>query len=213
MNIIFIAPPAAGKGTQSKLISNKYNIPHISTGDLLRNISDEKDKEYIKQQTQLGKLISDEFIVKLVYKALSDSSCDNGYILDGFPRDINQAIAYEDILKKLNKKLGYVFLLDISYDLIKQRVVGRLNCSKCGKIYNTFDSLSKPTIDNICDDCGSALIKRDDDNEKTFKKRYDTYLKETAPLISYYERKGVLHHIDASKSVEEIFESIDTILK
>lgn len=212
--IIFIAPPAAGKGTQSKLICNKYNIPHISAGDLLREIAsrDEEKRKYIEKHTQSGKLVSDKFMIDIVYAKLKEPICDKGYILDGFPRDINQAIGLDDILKKLNKKLGYVFLLDISYDLSRTRIVGRQSCPNCGKVYNFLDPSSKSKLKDICDDCKATLIKRDDDNDETFKKRYDTYLKETAPILSYYERKGMLHRIDASLSIEEVFNQITNII-
>lgn len=209
--IIFIAPPAAGKGTQSKLLSSKYNIPHISTGDLIRASRNNESNEYIKQ-AQSGGLVKDEFVIELVYNELKKIDCDNGYILDGFPRDINQAHALDNILKKLNKKLGYVFLLDINYDLSRKRIVGRISCPKCGRVYNTLDSSSKPKELNKCDNCKSDLIKREDDNEETFQNRYDVYLKETSPLISFYERKGLLHRIDASLSIEDIHKKIDEIL-
>lgn len=209
--IIFIAPPAAGKGTQSNILSSKYNIPHISTGDLIRASRNNGSNEYIKQ-AQSGGLVDDDFVINLVYNELKKSDCDNGYILDGFPRNINQAKKLDDILKKLNKKLGYVFLLDINYELSRNRIVGRISCPECGKVYNTLDSLSKPKIPNKCDICNTDLVRRQDDNEETFKNRYDVYLNETSPLIDFYQEKGLLHKIDASMSIEDISRKIIEVI-
>lgn len=213
-NIIFIAPPAAGKGTQSEMLCNKYNIPHISTGSLLRKIAseDEEKKKYIESQTQSGKLVSDGFIYEILSNRLKKTDCNNGYILDGFPRNVAQAKAYDEILKKLDKNLGYVFLLDVDYELSRKRIVGRLSCPNCGMVYNSLVLESKPKIDNVCDVCNTELVKRQDDNDETFKKRYDVYMKETAPLISYYEKKGNLFSIDANNDKNHIFEQIDSII-
>ncbi|NLL44382.1 MAG: nucleoside monophosphate kinase [Mollicutes bacterium] len=213
-NIIFVAPPAAGKGTLANLLKGKYHIPHISTGDILRSEIEKGGKyaEYIKEQINLGKLVSDDIIFELLTERLSQSDCDNGYILDGFPRNLKQAEAYDEILKKLNKDIGYVIVLDIDKEIAKKRIIGRLNCSNCGAVYNYMFEEMKPKKEGICDVCNNLLKRRDDDNEETFNKRYETYLEQTEPIIKYYEDKGVLYRINSGKGKEYAFTEIEKII-
>lgn len=213
-NIIFIAPPAAGKGTQAAMLSSKYDMPHISTGDILRNAQDDTERgKYIANEVSNGRLVSDEIILELLTERLSKSDCENGYILDGFPRNIEQAKQYESILKKLNKDLGYVIVIDINKDEAKRRIVGRSSCPKCGKVYNELFNELKPLKENTCDVCGSSLIKRSDDNAQTFDDRFETYLQKTKPLIDYYSRKNVLYHVDSSFGKDQTFIQIENILR
>lgn len=211
MNIIFLAPPAAGKGTQSMLICDKYNLSHISTGDLLREEikSGNEFGNQIKEIIESGNLVNDDIILELLNKKLSSV---NGYILDGFPRNINQAIKYDELLDSLNQNLDYVIYLDLDKEIAKKRILGRISCPSCGNVYNNLIEENKPLAENLCNDCNTELIKRADDNEVTFDKRYDTYLKETAPLIEYYQKKGKLYKIDSSLSKNEIFEKICEII-
>jgi adenylate kinase len=213
-SIIFIAPPAAGKGTQSDMLTAKYNIPHISTGLLLRNevVNGGKYSEYISEQMHLGNLVNDDIILELLSERLSHSDCDNGYILDGFPRDIEQAIAYDKILKNLNKELGYVIVLDLDKDTALKRIIGRLTCSNCGIVYNDMFDDTKPKHLGVCNECNSELTKRDDDTEEIFNNRYQTYLNTTEPLIKYYEAKGVLYRIDSGINKEYTFSQIEKII-
>lgn len=214
-SIIFIAPPAAGKGTQSKMLSEAYHIPHISTGDLLREASlveDERGK-YIKDQMSRGAFVSDDIILELLEERLKETDCNNGYILDGFPRNIEQAASYEKILEKLNKKLGIVIYLEVDKELACKRISGRVNCPKCGSVYNTIMEEAKPKQDGICDRCGSKLVKRQDDNSETFGVRYDTYLEKTQPLLDYYEAKNVLYHVESGTNKDETFKNISSLLK
>lgn len=213
-SIIFIAPPAAGKGTQSKLVSDKYNIPHISTGDLLRSaINDDSDmSKLIKEEMQKGNLVSDEIILELLQERLKQDDCQTGYILDGFPRNTNQAIAYEKMLNELNKELGLVILLDLDKKTAKERIVGRLSCKNCGSVYNEFIEESKPKEKGLCDKCHLELSKRSDDNEETFEERFTTYLKETQPLIDYYEKQNHLYRIDSGISKDYTFKEIERII-
>lgn len=215
-NIIFIAPPASGKGTQSKLVSEEYNIPHISTGDLLReeiNKGSSLGKE-IKKLIDNGKFVSDETMTELLMDRLNNKDCNNGFILDGYPRNISQAHIYEDILNKLNKDIGVVIYLNIEFQTALSRIFGRLVCEKCGMSYNTNVLELTPKTNNICDKCGSTLNKRNDDNEETFKSRFDTYLEKTKPLIEYYKLKQVLEtvSIDKNSTAEETFKKIKNIL-
>lgn len=214
-SIIFIAPPAAGKGTQSKLLCDTYHIPHISTGDLLREASLVEDERghYIKNQIDKGELVDDNVILDLIKERLEQSDCNNGYILDGFPRDLEQAIAYEKILEKLNKKLGIVIFLEVDKSLARKRILGRLSCSKCGHVYNEVIEESKPKKIGICDYCGGILEKRHDDNVETFDNRYDTYLEKTSPLIHYYQNKNVLYKVASGNNKYDTFHEIRDILK
>lgn len=213
-SIIFIAPPAAGKGTQSKLVSEKYNIPHISTGDLLRNaITNGSDiGKLIKDDMEKGNLVGDEIILELLQERLQQDDCNEGYILDGFPRNTNQAIAYEEMLKNLNKELGLVILLDLDKKIAKERIVGRLSCKNCGSVYNEFIKESEPKEKGFCDKCHTELSKRSDDNEETFEERFNTYLKETQPLIDYYQKQNILYRINSGISKDYTFKEIERII-
>lgn len=215
-NIIFIAPPAAGKGTQSKLVSEEYNIPHISTGDLLREeVNSGSDLGiYLKEEMDKGHLINDETITTLLKNRLSMEDCKNGYILDGYPRNVTQAEIYEDLLKELNKDLGVVIFLDIDKDLALERTLSRIVCPKCGTSYNLLVNELKPKSEGICDKCNNTLKVRSDDNADTFLKRFDTYIEKTQSLIDYYEEKNVLRKIEITKedSAQDIFNEIKQII-
>ena len=217
MNIILIAPPAAGKGTQAKLISEKYNIPHISTGDLLR---DEIKKETtlglkLKEIMDKGDLIDDATILNLLKKRLSSSDCSNGYILDGYPRNISQAIEYEKLINKLNRDIGKVIYFDIDKTLALKRTISRIFCPDCGTSYNLLVDDLRPKKDGVCDKCGCYLKARDDDNEKVFLNRFETFITKTNSLKDFYQRKGILYiiNIDKNKSVNDIFNEIIEVLE
>ena len=207
-NIIFIAPPAAGKGTQSNILKEKYDYAHISTGDMLREAINSGSKlgMDVKNIIDKGELVSDEIIIKLVAEKLA-SLKGKPFILDGFPRTLNQAIALEKIIDD-----NYVTIyLDLSEEEAISRITGRLTCS-CGKSYNiNIDSL-KPKIAGICDACGSNLIKRDDDNVDAFKIRFKTFLNNTEALLDYYNSKNKLVKIDVNREVSDIFNDISGVV-
>lgn len=214
-SIVFIAPPAAGKGTQSSLICGKYNIPHISTGDILRKrllVNDEQGI-YIKKQLEKGHLVSDELMIELIEERICEDDCNNGYVLDGFPRTVIQAREYEEMLNRLNKDLGLVLLLDVSEETAKKRILGRMSCPTCGRVYNSFVEEAKPKVENLCDKCNSILKKRDDDNYETLSNRYQTYFEKTKPLIEFYESRNALYHIDGNGSVENTFRQIEKTIE
>ena len=214
-NIIFIAPPAAGKGTHSEILKNKYNLAHISTGDLLRKES-KKDNDlskYLREQMKTGDLISDEIVTELLEKRLQDDDCNNGYILDGYPRNLNQANILDNLLNNLNKQVNYVFYLSIDKDIAMKRACGRLGCPICGKIYNSYFEETKPKVSNTCDKCGVELNHRDDDNEESFNKRFDTYINSTKPLLEYYKNKNILYTIDSGLAKEIASKKILDILE
>lgn len=214
-SIILIAPPAAGKGTQSKFIESNYNIPHISIGDLVRNVISENSNLglELKKTVDEGKLIDDKFIIDLLKNRLSEADCSNGYILDGFPRNLNQAKDYEILEKELSLPDSIVIYLDLDKEIASKRILGRMMCPKCGFIYNSFFEETSPINDGLCDKCNEILVKRSDDNIETFNKRYDTYYSETKPLIDYYQKKGNLFIVDSNMSKEMIFNKIKSILE
>lgn len=209
-NIILIAPPAAGKGSEAGLLKSEYNLAHISTGDLLREES--KTNPQLKAQMEAGDLISDDIVTRLLEKKLKSNECDNGYILDGYPRNLNQANILEELLNKLDKQINYVFYLDIDKDLALKRACGRLGCPKCGRIYSNFSSEFKPKVDNLCDDCKIPLEHRDDDNEESFKHRFDTFMEKTQPLIDYYKAKNLLYNVDSSLKKELVHKQVVDVL-
>lgn len=217
MNIILIAPPAAGKGTQAKLLSEKYNIPHISTGDLLRDeIS--KGTELglsLKEKMDKGDLIDDATILNLLKERLSLSDCNDGYILDGYPRNVSQAEEYEKLLNSLNKDIGKVIFFDIEEKLALQRTVSRIVCPNCGTSYNLLVNDLKPKNDGICDKCGSSLKVRSDDTEEVFIKRFETFIDKTKALKDFYQEKGNLYiiNVDENKTVNDIFNEVVKVLE
>lgn len=214
-NIIFIAPPAAGKGTQSKLVSEEYNIPHISTGDLLR---EEISKNTplgisIKSDMDKGNLVSDEVITTLLRNRITKSDCQNGYILDGYPRNITQAKIYNELLEELHYDKGAVIFFDIDKDLALKRTVSRIICPNCGSSYNLLVEELKPKVENVCDRCHESLKTRNDDTEEVFIHRFDTYMNSTKDLIEYYDNLKLLHRIEVlDKSAAAIFEEVKKVL-
>lgn len=209
-SIILIAPPAAGKGTQSDLLVSKYGFAHISTGDMLRN--EALHNESIKSKMENGELIDDDTVFALLEKRLHEEDCKKGFILDGFPRTVNQAIKYDSIIDSVGVTSNAVIYLDVNRDTVIKRIVGRVSCPSCGKVYNELLDGLRPKVSGKCDDCGAELSKRSDDNEETFGNRYDQYLKNTTPLIDYYLGKGILYKVDGERGKDEIFESIEKIV-
>lgn len=212
-NIIFIAPPASGKGTQSELLVNKYGYVHISTGDLLR---EEVKKESllgksIKKLMDAGELISDDIVLKLLKSKIESCGVSKNFIFDGYPRTINQAESLKSLALELNFKLDCVIYLNVDEITALKRAVGRLSCPKCGSIYNKYDELLSPINDNLCDKCNIPLTSRSDDNEVTFKERFQTYLYNTKPLLDYYEKLGIINVI-ASLTPEETFKEIEGVI-
>ena len=215
-NIIFIAPPAAGKGTQSKLMSLEYNIPHISTGDLLRDEVEAGTMlgKFLKEEMDLGNLISDDIIVNLLRKRICRVDCNDGYILDGYPRNVEQAKIYENLVNELGKKVGIVIHMDVDKEVTFKRTINRIICGTCGTSYNKAIKELSPTIDGICDKCGHILTLRSDDNESTFVTRYNNYEISTTPLLNYYREKGILKEfkVEETDTVQDIFNKIKELI-
>ena len=212
MKIIMLGAPGAGKGTQAIMISEKYGIPHISTGDIFRaNIKNgtelgKKAREYMDQ----GLLVPDELTCDLVVDRISRDDCSKGYILDGFPRTIPQAQALDRALDNMKTSLDYAIDVDVPDENIVNRMSGRRACPGCGATYHVV--FRAPQKEGICDECGEKLITRSDDLPETVQKRLSVYHEQTQPLIDYYEKKGILKTVDGTKHVEEVFSDITSIL-
>ncbi len=212
MKIVMLGAPGAGKGTQAKMIAERYQIPHISTGDIFRmNIKNgtELGKE-AKTYMDAGKLVPDELTVKILLDRVSNEDCKNGYVLDGFPRTIPQAEVLTDALNKLNDKIDYAINVDVPDENIVNRMGGRRSCPSCGQVYHVVHM--PPKQDGVCDKCGAGLVQRDDDKPETVSQRLHVYHDQTQPLIEYYEKAGVLKNVDGTKDQKEVFEAITGIL-
>lgn len=215
-NLILLAVQGAGKGTLAKNLKEKYGYVHISTGDILREraaVGDELGNE-LKSMMDNGQLVPNDIIFEAVEYKITQPECANGYILDGFPRNLEQAQGYTKILEKLNKDAGIAINMTIPEDLLVKRIIGRRMCKDCGAIYNIYNDQLKPTKDGVCNKCNGPLYQRDDDNEEAMKTRVETYFKVTAPVIDYYREKGILYEVDSTdadstvKSVEDILNSL-----
>jgi adenylate kinase len=214
-NIIFIAPPAAGKGTISDILTEKYNYIHLSTGDLLRDVV-KGNSELGKQIALLinnGQFVSDDIVMQLIDNRLSTIKNNERFILDGCPRNIKQIDLMIKTFNRLNINKYVVIYLNIDYDKAMKRTLGRLLCPNCKKGYNEFNDELKPKVKNVCDICGSTLIKRSDDTEATFKIRYDTYLKETKPVVDYFKAINKLEIIEADDKPQNIIKKIERIIE
>lgn len=212
MKIIMLGAPGAGKGTQAKQIAAKYQIPHISTGDIFRaNIKDgtelgRKAKEYMDQ----GLLVPDELTCDLVVDRIGREDCKNGFVLDGFPRTIPQAQALDAALDAMGESMDYVIDIDVEDESIVQRMSGRRACLNCGATYHVVTI--PPKKEGICDACQSPLVLRDDDQPETVKKRLNVYHEQTQPLIDYYKNKGILQSVNGMEPMETVFANIVNIL-
>ena len=212
MKIIMLGAPGAGKGTQAKKIAAKYDIPHISTGDIFRaNIKNgtelgNKAKTYMNQ----GLLVPDELVVDLVVDRLQQDDCKKGYVLDGFPRTIPQAESLDAALAKVGDKMEYAIDVNVPDENIVNRMGGRRACVGCGATYHIVYNPTK--VEGICDACGEKLILRDDDKPETVQKRLGVYHEQTQPLIDYYTKAGILKEVDGTVDMEEVFQNIVQIL-
>ena len=212
MKIIMLGAPGAGKGTQAKMIADKYGVPHISTGDIFRaNIKNgtELGMEAQKYMDQ-GLLVPDELTVRILLDRVAQDDCKNGYVLDGFPRTIPQAEVLDSELTKLGDHIDYAINVDVPDENIVKRMSGRRACLTCGATYHIEHV--PPKKEGICDVCGSELVLRDDDKPETVKNRLNVYHEQTQPLIDFYTEKGVLKTVDGTVPMEEVFAAITAIL-
>jgi len=212
MNIILMGPPGAGKGTQADLIKASFPIPHISTGDMFREAvsnGTELGRE-AKKYMDAGQLVPDSVTIGIVAERLQQPDCQNGFMLDGFPRTTVQAEALSDVLAQMGKKLEAAFNIAVPNDILIDRMAGRVSCQNCKAVYNT--RFNPPAKAGLCDKCGGELIHRDDDNEDTVKNRLNVYMSQTKPLIDYYSEHGILHNIDGNRATGVVFDEIKGIL-
>lgn len=212
MKIIMLGAPGAGKGTQAKKIADKYQIPHISTGDIFRANIKEGTELGKKAKTFMdaGKLVPDELTIDLLMDRISRPDCVNGYVLDGFPRTIPQAESLEAALEKRGEKIDYAINVEVPDENIIHRMSGRRACLNCGATYHVVHIPTR--VEGICDRCGSELVLRDDDKPETVKKRLDVYHEQTQPLIEFYSQRGVLVNVDGTRDMEVVFADIVEIL-
>ncbi|MEX1030199.1 MAG: adenylate kinase [Paenibacillaceae bacterium] len=213
MNIIFMGPPGAGKGTQAERIVEEFHTPHISTGDAFRAAMSQgtplgiKAKEYVDQ----GLLVPDDVTIGIVRERLQKDDCRDGFLLDGFPRTISQAEALDEMLEDMGRQIDNVMNLVVDRNLLLSRLTGRRICKSCGATYHLI--FNAPKITGVCDKCSGELYQRSDDTEEKVGTRLDEYLNKTAPLLDYYRNKGLLHQVDGEQEIDQVTSAISTILR
>jgi adenylate kinase len=213
MKLVLIGAPGSGKGTQAKYLTEKYNIPQISTGDLLRAAVAAQTPlgRQAKAIMDAGQLVPNDIVIGMIRERISRPDADQGFVLDGFPRNIAQAVALDDILDKLGKPIDAVLQFDVDAEMLIQRMTGRLTCISCGALFNLFTQ--PPAIDDKCDECGGTLHHRSDDNEETIERRLQIFESLTQPLSDYYKQKGILHIVEAHGDVAEVTKRVKSALR
>ena len=213
MDVILLGPPGSGKGTQAQKMIERYNIPQISTGDILRGAVKERTPLGVEAQRYMdqGRLVPDEVVVGIVRDRLKAPDCTEGFILDGFPRTLPQAEALDVTLHEMKREIDHVVSIEVDKEELLKRLTGRRTCQTCGAMYHLI--FDPPTRDGICDKCGGKLYQRDDDQEETIRERLQIYEEQTTPLIAYYRGKGLLRPIDGVGEIEEIFQKIVKAVK
>ena len=214
MNLILLGPPGSGKGTQAMLVAKHFGIPQLSTGDMLREAADAGSEIglWAKQIMDRGELVSDEVVVNIVAERIKMPDCAKGFVLDGFPRTLNQTAVLDRLLEEQGNPLDIVLELQVDYNQLVERIVGRFTCSECGEGYH--DRFKIPKVSCVCDVCGGMSFKRrSDDNAETVRTRLMAYYRETAPLIGYYFCKETLRRIDGMGDIDAVATEIETMLK
>ena len=214
VNLVLLGAPGAGKGTQAERIVREFTIPHISTGDMLRAAVAKGTElgEAAKRYMDAGELVPDEVIIDVIRQRLSEPDAQHGFLLDGFPRTLEQAGALDVMLADAGHSLTTVLLIDVPEDELVQRLAGRRMCRQCGKGYHVL--FNKPAVEGVCDACGGELYQRSDDNEETVRNRLAVYRRQTEPLVSYYEERGVLRGVEGGgKGPDEVFAGVEDVLR
>jgi len=213
MNLVLMGLPGAGKGTQADKIVEKYGVPHISTGDMFRAAMKEGTELGLKAKSFMdkGELVPDEVTIGIVRERLSKNDCENGFLLDGFPRTVAQAEALEKILAEISKKIDYVINIQVDQSILMERLTGRRICKSCGATYHLV--FNPPTEPGICDRCGGELYQRQDDNAETVQNRLEVNMKQTQPLLDFYQGKGYLKNINGEQHIDQVYSDIDLLLK
>ena len=212
MNLVLMGLPGAGKGTQADKIVVKYNIPHISTGDMFRAAIKEGTELGLQAKSFMdkGELVPDEVTIGIVRERLSKNDCENGFLLDGFPRTVAQAEALDTMLADLGKKIDYVINIDVDQSILMERLTGRRICKNCGATYHLV--FNPPSQEGVCDRCGGELYQRADDNAETVQNRLDVNIQQTKPLLNFYEDKGYLRNINGQQDIDVVFADIEELL-
>jgi adenylate kinase len=212
MNLVLMGLPGAGKGTQAEKIVEKYKIPHISTGDMFRAAIKEGTELGLQAKSYMdrGDLVPDEVTIGIVRERLSKEDCQKGFLLDGFPRTVAQAEALEQLLADLNRSIDYVINIEVDKSILMERLTGRRICKECGATYHLV--FNPPSQAGVCDKCGGELYQRADDNEETVANRLEVNLKQTQPLLDFYQEKGYLRNIDGQQEIEKVFADICELL-
>ena len=212
MNILIMGAPGTGKGTMSQLIKEHYDVVHVSTGDMLRQAVENKTALGLKVQEYMsaGALVPDEVIHNIILERLAKDDIKKGFLFDGYPRTVKQAIDLDEILGKLNMNIDCIINLDVDVEILKERITGRRTCRNCKEIYHIKNM--PPKVEGTCDLCGGELITREDDTLEALMKRLDEYYASTKPVIDYYEKTGLVHNIDGGRDANEVFEDIKAIL-
>lgn len=214
MNLILIAPPAAGKGTLASMLTSKYGLVSISAGELLRGVDPTTELgKQIREFQSRRELVSDTITNQLMKERLMKDDVKNGFILDGYPRHMPQVDAVEKMLDELNLKIDYAVLLNVDYETALKRTLGREICPKCKKTYNCLTGVNPPLNEGICNDCGIELTTRNDDNEETFKKGFSIYIENCTPVIEYYRDKGILIELNANGSADDTMKEFENIIR
>ena len=212
-HLVLMAPPGGGKGTQARLLRDRLNVPHLSTGEMLRNAGRAGTPLGLqaKELIDKGNFVPDELIIALISERLDEPDCKEGFILDGFPRTLPQAKALDELLFEKGRSLDYVIEIQVPDDLIIQRIIGRFSCADCGAMYH--DTLKPTKVFGRCDDCGgSNFIRRQDDNWETVVARLKTYRAITTPVLPYYEHQGLLVTIDGTGSVDDVMQKLERVI-
>lgn len=212
MNLVLMGLPGAGKGTQAERIVDDYGIPHISTGDMFRAAMKEETQLGLEAKSFIdkGELVPDEVTIGIVRERLGKNDCEQGFLLDGFPRTVAQAEALEEILKDLGRTINYVINIKVDKDALMERLTGRRICKNCGATYHLV--FNPPAKENVCDKCGGELYQRADDNAETVSTRLEVNLKQTEPLLNFYSEKGYLANIDGAKHINDVYADIKDLL-
>ncbi|MGE5581651.1 MAG: adenylate kinase [Bacillota bacterium] len=213
MNLILLGPPGAGKGTQAELLIEKYNIPHISTGDIFRAAVKEGTPlgTEAKRYMDSGQLVPDEVVIGIVKERLMKKDCQNGFLLDGFPRTVPQADSLDNFLESQGKKIDAVINIEVESEILLKRLTGRRVCRNCAAVYHVENKPTKTA--GVCDHCGGEVYQRDDDTPATVGKRLEVYQAQTEPLIKYYQQKGLLHSFDGQEPIPVLFGKVCRILE
>ncbi|WP_404446972.1 adenylate kinase [Sutcliffiella horikoshii] len=212
MNLVLMGLPGAGKGTQAERIVEKYNIPHISTGDMFRAAMKEETELGMKAKSFMdqGQLVPDEVTIGIVRERLEKEDCKDGFLLDGFPRTVPQADALEQMLEELGRKIDFVINVNVDQSILMERLTGRRICKDCGSTYHLV--FNPPAKDGVCDKCGGELYQRADDNEETVGNRLEVNVKQSKPLLDFYESKGYLRNINGQQAIDKVFADIEELL-